>query len=155
MRRTLSQLKYIVLTDIPRWPNVWICWRGEAGLPSFTTRCRPTRATPSSSWTWGSTPGTRGSTRTRPSILQSKILQLSIEQLGLMLILFRNLAVMAKFGKMMMADDCDYILPVNKFRSLGDKWWVINYNSSINYKVFFVLILFLHESWYKYHIVLS
>ena len=30
---------------------------------------------------------------------------------------------MAKFGKMMMADDCDYVLPVSKFRSLGDKWY--------------------------------
>ena len=37
--------------------------------------------------------------------------------------MFRNLAVMAKFGKMMMADDCDYVLPVSKFRSLGDKWY--------------------------------
>ena len=55
-------------------------------------------------------------------ILQSKILQLSIEQFSLMEMLFRNLAVMAKFGKMMMTDDCDYILPVSKFRSLGDKW---------------------------------
>ena len=53
-------------------------------------------------------------------ILQSKILRLSSS--GLMLVLFRNLAVMAKFGKMMMTDDCDYILPVSKFRSLGDKW---------------------------------
>ena len=53
-------------------------------------------------------------------ILQSKILRLSSS--SLMLALFRNLAVMAKFGKMMMTDDCDYILPVSKFRSLGDKW---------------------------------
>ena len=45
-----------------------------------------------------------------------------MEQLRLMEMLCRNLAVMAKFGKMMMTDDCDYILPVSKFRSLGDKW---------------------------------
>ena len=29
-------------------------------------------------------------------------------------VMTRNLVVMAKFGKMMMADDCDYLLPVSK-----------------------------------------
>ena len=35
----------------------------------------------------------------------------------------RSLAVMAKFGKMMSVDDCDYIQQVKKFNLVGDKWY--------------------------------
>ena len=30
---------------------------------------------------------------------------------------------MAKFQKMMKVDDCDFILPINNFTSIGDKWY--------------------------------
>ena len=36
---------------------------------------------------------------------------------------FRSLAVMAKFGKMMSAGDCDHIMRVKSFNLVGDKWY--------------------------------
>ena len=36
---------------------------------------------------------------------------------------FRNLAIMAKFEKMMKVDDCDFIQIITNFTSAGDKWY--------------------------------